>query len=1345
MRRSVDLKFLAALLAAGTLTSVGLYFLHGYQLRRAAPLLLAEAARAEQDGQPGRALEYLAYYHRCVPEDGDALVRYGRLLDERSVSAEERRAVYHVFAEALEHDPRRADLRRRLVQLALDLGELATARKDLGVLLEASPDDGDLEDLRGRYHEAAREYAQAADWFGRSVRHAPHQLDTYARLARLWRLQLNRPDRADQVMDDLVAANEQSAAAYLLRARYRRELGELEPVAADLSRARALSPDDADAHLLAGQVALARGRLDEARACLQRGLALAPRRAGMYVALAEAELRSGRRPEALACLRRGLEEAPDHGEVLPPLIDLLLQEGRVDEAGKALDRLREAGFSPGWLAYFEARLLLPRGQWARAAGLLEQARAQLTAPPELAGKINLYLGQCREQLEDPDGALDVYRRAVTLDAAALPAHLRFASALLAAGRAREAVRELQAVQRRPDAPAAGWALLARALLLRNLGLPPGQRDWEEVNRALDQAARATPDAVEVPVLRAEALAAQGQPDAARAVLEKARDARPGRVALWEALALLAQRAGQPEAGLKVLDEARQRLGDVPGLRVARATYWARRGGPEALPALGDLETGLDGFNDAEQGQLLGALAVAHFRVGDAAGAERLWGRLAVQRPDDLRTRLLLFDLAAQTGREDALAGLLRDIRRIEGDDGALYRYGEAMTLLLRARRGDRQGLEQARRRAAEVAERRPLWSRAALLQAVLDELDGDPDKAAEDYLQAVKRGERRPEILRRLLGLLYERRRYAEAEQVLRDLREQVPLAGAVARLGTAVELAVANPEQALELARQAVPPGSTDYHDYLWLGQVLTVLGKPAEAEPALRRAVQLGPSAADARVALVQCLATAGRRAEAEAALHEARTALTGPQAPLALAACCEALARWDEAAEQYRAALAARPDDVSVLQAAAAYALRREQPRQAEPPLRKLLAPETRATAAETAWARRSLALALGTGGDYRQFRDALALLEHNLQDHGGSPDDRRAQAVLLAVRPGHRREAIRRFEELARARPLTPDEQFVLAQLYDADREWPQARDLLLQVLAADRANPDHLAYYAGALLRHGDPGTARAAVEQLDRLAPDAAATVEAKARLLAAEDRGEEATALLTGYARRPGVEPERVAALLEELGRLQAAEELYRRGAAGPAQPRGTLALAGYLGRHEHVAEAVDLCERALRAQPREPALLRGLADLRERQRRYTEAGTLYRQVLEREPDDVAALNNLAGLLSGNEGDHAAALELIGRALDRAGPLPALRDTHALIVLRTGRPDAAVKELEEAVGEAPTAVRYFHLAQAYRAARSDRAAETWARAAAAGLRPDDLDAFERTAYEKLQAELKLR
>jgi hypothetical protein len=90
----------------------------------------------------------------------------------------------------------------------------------------------------------------------------------------------------------------------------------------------------------------------------------------------------------------------------------------------------------------------------------------------------------------------------------------------------------------------------------------------------------------------------------------------------------------------------------------------------------------------------------------------------------------------------------------------------------------------------------------------------------------------------------------------------------------------------------------------------------------------------------------------------------------------------------------------------------------------------------------------------------------------------------------------------------------------------------------------------------------------------------------------------------------------------------------------------------------------------------------------------------------------------------------------LVGRALAVEGPVPFLLDTRALAYLAKKRSDLAVKDLEEAVTEAATATRYFHLARAHRDA-GDRLAAVVARrkAVALGLTPTRLHALEQDDY----------
>src|SRR5262249_59885142 len=108
-------------------------------------------------------------------------------------------------------------------------GRHSDARDHLLVLLEAAPDDAELEGLLGRCEEAGAHFARAAEWYERAARHAPARLEHHAGLARLYRHRLDQPDRADAALKRMVEANDRDFRARLLRARYWIELGSAVP------------------------------------------------------------------------------------------------------------------------------------------------------------------------------------------------------------------------------------------------------------------------------------------------------------------------------------------------------------------------------------------------------------------------------------------------------------------------------------------------------------------------------------------------------------------------------------------------------------------------------------------------------------------------------------------------------------------------------------------------------------------------------------------------------------------------------------------------------------------------------------------------------------------------------------------------------------------------------------------------------------------------------------------------------------------------------------------------------------------------------------------------------------
>jgi tetratricopeptide (TPR) repeat protein len=73
------------------------------------------------------------------------------------------------------------------------------------------------------------------------------------------------------------------------------------------------------------------------------------------------------------------------------------------------------------------------------------------------------------------------------------------------------------------------------------------------------------------------------------------------------------------------------------------------------------------------------------------------------------------------------------------------------------------------------------------------------------------------------------------------------------------------------------------------------------------------------------------------------------------------------------------------------------------------------------------------------------------------------------------------------------------------------------------------------------------------------------------------------------------------------------------------------------------------------------------------------------------------------------------------------------------VILTRLGKYEEAIKDLEDAVREAPTGLHHFHLARAYRlAGRLKDAADSRKAAKIAGLTLEGVDATERKDFREL-------
>jgi tetratricopeptide (TPR) repeat protein len=1417
MRRRLDVKFLACLLLAVAVLAGCVHIIHGYQMTHNARVLLHYVDEAEAQQNFDRASVYLHLYLGYVPGDGDAFVRYAFLLRKQARTESQENRAFVTLERALTRKPNRHDVRRELIPMAMKRARYTEAEQHLRFLLEpankAFPHDAQLERLLAQCYQARKDYTRADEQFQLAIQDAPAELDVYAEYARLLRRQPGKTDKADEVMSGMIAANPKSAAAYLIRARYRQEVGKAAEGRKDVARAYELGPDDADVLQAMARLYLEPEHKDfeKARGYLRHCLDLHPQNAASYLALAELEVQAKRRDEALACLSRGLKAVPrsGHGRLLWAQANLLAEtDAGMDEA---LTSLRQSGFPAAQVEFVRARAAVTCGDWLAASSALEALRPDLQRWPQLVRETDLLLGQCYAQLGDPDRQYVAYRRAAADDPDDAAA-FGVASSLLALGKLDEALSAFRTLAlKRPEVR----PQFARLLILQNLQLPQAQRVWGEVDRLLDEAEKDDPDAVTLPLLRADALAGKGRTAEARALLTAARDKRPKEAQYWVALATLEERDGKPGAVLPVLDEAQRRLGDRVELRLVRARYWAKRGGEGGRRELAKLAENRGGFDPAEQDRLLRGLADSFTLAGDTAGARRLWGELARLHPEDLGIKAMLFDLALQAEDGPAMSQAVDDIRNVEEGrasarkgDGTLWRYGRVCYLIWQnsKRKANNQAPDEAQVREAQakltaITQLRPAWSRLAVSAAQIDLLRGNRPGAIRNYERAVNElGNRSPEAIRQLVLLLYEYHRYAETELVLRKLPEEQPLSPDLVRVAAELSFQNHDYDQAVALAEKAVSEPSKDYRDCIWLGVILS--RKPerqADAERALRQAIALAGDIPDTWVALVRYLVSRGEKDRAVAEIRQAEAKLSRDQARLALAPCYEAIGSMGRAQELYEAAVAARPDDPAARRRLASYYLRKGRSQDAEPQLQKLIDLTAKSSPDEARQARRTLALILIARGGAERSREALALLTPDTSERPGAaaaPEDQRARALVLARQGARkqRREAIALLENLMEQEPPTADDRLLLAQLYEAEGSWAQARQQMSVLLGGQDQKPVYIASFAHALLRHGEYEAVRPWLEKLEQ-SPETRGTftpAEIKARLFAARGQHADAAAVVTEYVASREAKPDDVAArrrlaavLLDRMSQTFPAEKAYAAGAEAMyrewvrQQPEQVGSLAALLGRQGRVGEALDLCERAGSAVPVEvtgnaflqalaagqagpehyrrverwleaavarsqnpPALLVCQACVLGLEGRHQDEEALYRRVLERDARSVIALNNLAALLA-LQGRGGEAQGLIQRAVEIDGPKPELRDTRAVVRLSLGQGELAVEDLNEALLQEQAAVYYFHLAQACAAVQKpEEARDSLRKAREAGFQAQDLSALERPAYEQLVAKL---
>jgi cellulose synthase operon protein C len=1189
----------------------------------------------------------------------------------------------------------------------------------------------------------------------------------------------------------------------------------------DLAIARKLAPDDAEVLLISASQEVIRAQqkgqtnpkthLGKAKTYLNRGDELYTKDTRFLAQLATVERLDGNVTAAIDHLRDAQKKASgqERNRLLWDMVNLLIDgdlSKNLPEAQEMIEQLQKNRMPAPRLDVLRARIKFRQGQWSSAADLLQTARHllveenKLVPDKALVMQVDLLLGLCAEQLNNADQQVEIYKRALKLDPFHPTPRLRLAMALASLNRLDEAIIESEHLRSLPQSTAAGKLLSARLLILKNRRLPESNRDWLVVKQILDATLKQDEStARDVYLLNAEVASLEekvadpkvakkvGKGDDKKSAKQRLEDARtkwPDAVEPWIGLADL-----EPEAqGLKILEDAVKVLGDRPELRVARLNpRFVPQKKEEALAYLQPLSKDLDRFDRTYQMRLLVILADAYERMQDLAEAERLLQKFVQLQPDQLRTRLVIFDYYLRTENGKGMEDVVADIKRIEGADEQpfgnyvqaqielfhagerLRRLGKPMDQLTPEEKqptpDEKKHFNAARKYLLIAQARRPKWSRISVSLAIIADVEGDTELMTKHLLDAVEFGNRQPQVIRALVFKLMDNRQYAKAEEVMLKLQAAAPITDAKLDMQAAeISAYNQNSDRALELTLRAVSSESKNYKDHLWQGQMLAILNKPKEAEKSLRDAIKWAGDDPSAWVALIQFFQNrVGDPQRATKALKDMKEAIPAAKLPLALAHCYQIMGDPDEAQKAYAAALAAHPDSMNVVKGAAGFYLGVGKVKEAETHLRQMIDSKPKIPDEERAWARRNLAMALWFQENPEKQSEAMKLIEENLKAQSATVDDQIVKGMLLATKRESRAEAVTILEKAFSVRLPTPDQMFAMANLYEAAGDWPKGREKMKELLRASTKHDKYrrfLSAFVDKLMIRGDYVEADI---WLAKLQESIETHLKSQQSELLANRLALDAY-LLTELARR---HPR----LIPDIKMSGAALKSF---AAKSEKKESQLAVAEFLASCQQLEESLKICENVIKDLPlqqivpvavtavatntgppnastlkqiqrvedwvilakkqkpdaRELDFL--LAILKERRGSYADAEALYRSVLQKTPESAMVLNNLAFLI-GLRGNTDEAYAMIQKAIKKVGPAGDFLDSRAAILLRIqDRLPDAEKDIQDALRQQRTPGRLFHLAQILRTAgKTKESMQEFLEAEKLGLRIEMLHPLE--------------
>ena len=821
--KRVNLRFFLILVSVLVALSVGIFFLHRFQINRNAEGLARLAQERLAEDRVEVAIELFQRYLHYRPNDGEILGQLGNLLLKKAEDRTAKRDTVNRAAQALERavlkSPEDIALRRKLAEFLLKKGRFVDAHDHLKLLRQKAavasrdpaeeplpegfmPETAVGVDLSKDLDRAMLElmYAKAAARLGSFEESAkiassligfdmitrqfdpnwqtlPQCGEAYELLAALFEERIKDSASAALVMERWTKVLPKDARGWLAQSRWNRARGKLRLAGEQISKAAEMMPNNPDVLFTSFEIALSEKDYTKASSIIQTGLDRFAKDERVVRGRALLALQLKEPDKAVELLQEGVRTSPNPATLMPMLCDALLQLNRVDDAEKSIVKLRQmTGTGSPVVSMYEIRLLMARKRWLAAKQKLDALRPLVGDSIDMVKQVDLLLGVCHENLGQFDEQLEANRRVVAEDPKSLGGRLGVATALLAVGKPKESLDEFELIA--GGVPKASipmipqlWKGLLQLRVDAELGKPESERDWRNVDALIELLTDCKDLSEDQKALAlAEALYRRGRRKEATDSLEAALEKFPTEERLAIGLGSLWLDAKDLERVRDVLARFPSKSGDSVERLILEAQLAEAEKTDDSLQQLRSIEERAGKLPPDAARRVLTQLASMYLNAGQRRDVERIWSGLLRENPDDLRLLLALFELVREDKNIEQSTRYAEEIGNVAGPSSPQTRFAEAAVLLLQV--------------AASQRERREASPDIEVVQLAEEELE----KLAEARNLLIEAENDRP-------GWFQTQRLFAEIDR----LRGDTP--AAIDRLRKAIYLGASNAALTRQLA----------------------------------------------------------------------------------------------------------------------------------------------------------------------------------------------------------------------------------------------------------------------------------------------------------------------------------------------------------------------------------------------------------------------------------------------------------------------------------------------------------------------------------------------------------------